>query len=213
MKGSLSAILAPEFERIRSSVFSDNVKVIVHEPGVLASSSVNEKNIAAKSEVVVRMKTMLASCSDEVKQLPISDRGCNYESERKLRFFAEYRETNCDLECEMLRIESLCKCLPYYFISQMDANEPTVCGFTSIKCLVDNFCEFRFSIEILDLRLDSRFVFAGLIHGSAANLTDKCQCETSCNDAFYDIDTNTMAVYHHNRSLDPFTYVVYRRSN
>lgn len=146
MKGTLSAILAPEFERIRSSVFSDNVKIIVHEPDVLASSSVNEKNIAANSEVLVRITTMVASCSDEVQQLPISDRGCIYESERKLRFFAEYREANCDLECEMLRIESMCKCLPYYFISQMNESKSNVCEFTSIKCLVDNFCEFSFQL-------------------------------------------------------------------
>lgn len=145
MKGSLSAILAPEFERIRSSVYSDNVKIIVHEPNVLASSSVNEKNVAAKSEVLVQITTMVASCSNEVQQLPISDRGCIYESERKLRFFNEYRETNCDLECDMMRIESFCKCLPYYFIGQIDDNKLPVCGFIAIKCLVDNFREFLYS--------------------------------------------------------------------
>lgn len=144
MKGSLSAVLAPEFERTRSSVYSDSVKVIVHEPDVLASSTVNEKNIAAKSEVLVRIATMMTTCSDGVQQLSISDRGCIYESERKLRFFADYREASCDVECEMLRIESLCKCLPYYFVNQVDDNRTPICGFTSIKCLVDNFCEFQF---------------------------------------------------------------------
>lgn len=141
MKGSLSAILAPEFERARSTVYSDNVKIIVHEPDVLASSSVNEKNIPARSEVLVRITTMIATCSDEVSLLPISDRGCIYEEERKLRFFAKYREASCDLECKMLRIESVCKCLPYYFVSEVDNNKTPICDFTSIKCLVDNFCE------------------------------------------------------------------------
>lgn len=146
MKGSLSVILAPEFERIRSSVLTDHVKLIVHEPDVLASSSVSEKNIAANAEVLVRVTTMVASCSEEVQQLPISDRGCIYDSERKLRFFARYREANCDLECKLLRIESLCKCLPYYFVSQVDEKKAPVCGFASIRCLVDNFCEFKLTV-------------------------------------------------------------------
>lgn len=38
-------------------------------------------------------------------------------------------------------------------------------------------------------------------------MTQKCECETSCNDAFYDIGTNTMPMYPHNLSIDPFTYV------
>ncbi|KAL4705736.1 hypothetical protein ACJJTC_018335 [Scirpophaga incertulas] len=53
-------------------------------------------------------------CSDEVKQLPVSSRKCYLEDEHKLRFFREYRNSDCDQLCLVTGVEQACGCLLFH---------------------------------------------------------------------------------------------------
>lgn len=54
------------------------------------------------------------------------------------RYFADYRQLNCKLECRLAFIERTCHCLPYYY--SMFSTTAKICTFTDIKCLVDEYC-------------------------------------------------------------------------
>lgn len=86
VKGGLSLVLAPQIDRTKSSVYSDGIKLLVHETDVFASETSFEKMISHKTETLMRLMTVTTTCSDEVKELSVADRECLYESERSLRY-------------------------------------------------------------------------------------------------------------------------------
>lgn len=84
-KGGLSLQLAPQLDNTKTSLYSEGIKLLVHEPNVFPSDLSFEKVISHRTETLVRISTIVTSCSAEVKALPIHDRGCIYENEKKLR--------------------------------------------------------------------------------------------------------------------------------
>lgn len=87
--GGLSLVMTPEIDENQTSVYSDGIKILVHETGVFGASTSFEKMISHKTETFVRLSTVVTTCSDEVRQLPYSDRGCLYESERQLKYIID----------------------------------------------------------------------------------------------------------------------------
>lgn len=57
------------------------------------------------------------------------------------RYFTNYRELNCRLECILAKIERACQCLPYYYA--MYSQSTRMCTFLDVKCLVDKFCRLH----------------------------------------------------------------------
>lgn len=88
MKGGLSLVLSPQIDQSKTSVYSEGIKLLVHEADVFASSESFEKMISHRTETLVRLSTVVTTCSEEVKKLSISDRGCIYETEKKLKLFS-----------------------------------------------------------------------------------------------------------------------------
>lgn len=61
------------------------IKMFIHETKVPASASAPETILPIRSEVFVRMTSILNTCSVPVSELPIDDRKCLYPFERRLR--------------------------------------------------------------------------------------------------------------------------------
>lgn len=73
-----------------------------------------EKILGDGTESFIRiLGTKLVSSSD-VKSLTATQRGCLFENEMKLKYFRQYRDTNCGTECKMNKIYQYCDCIPYY---------------------------------------------------------------------------------------------------
>lgn len=84
-KGGLSLVLAPQLDNTKTSLYSEGIKMLVHEPNVFPSDLSFEKVISHKTETLVRLSTIVTTCTDDVRALPVHDRGCLYEKEKKLR--------------------------------------------------------------------------------------------------------------------------------
>lgn len=78
-------MLAPQLDNTKTSLYSEGIKMLVHEPNVFPSDLSFEKVISHKTETLVRLSTIVTSCTDDVRALPVHDRGCLYEKEKKLR--------------------------------------------------------------------------------------------------------------------------------
>lgn len=68
-----------------SGIDTAAIRMFIHETKVSASASAAEKILPIRSEVFVRMISVLNTCSTPVSELPIDDRKCLYPFERKLR--------------------------------------------------------------------------------------------------------------------------------
>lgn len=48
-------------------------------------------------------------CSEEVRGLDIDQRSCVFNNEEKLKYFKDYRDNNCEIECKMDKVRT-----PFY---------------------------------------------------------------------------------------------------
>ena len=71
-------------------------------------------SIPPGSELFVAVQpTTVFSTPDVVGQLP-QRRKCWLPSEKKLKYHANYTQTNCLVECLSEKMEEVCGCVPYY---------------------------------------------------------------------------------------------------
>ena len=78
-------VLKPEIDNIKTSVYSEGIKLLIHEPVVYASDLVYEKMISHHAETVIRLITTKTTCSNEVRLLDVASRECVYSTERKMK--------------------------------------------------------------------------------------------------------------------------------
>lgn len=114
--------------------------MLIHERGVYPSDLSIEKMISHRSETSIRIVPTQTKCAPSVQSLSPDDRECLFGAERRLEYFGDYKENNCDVECRMKQIIQYCDCLPYYF--RILSPNVTTCNFTQIACLVDNYCKW-----------------------------------------------------------------------
>ncbi|CAD7089986.1 unnamed protein product [Hermetia illucens] len=179
LSNGLSIIATPIFDDAAiTATYSYGVKLLVHKNNVFPSETTIEKLIPIHSEVLVRIRPTVITCSNQVRQLGVTERNCLFPEERRLRFFSEYDDENCIIECQILSIIERCECVPYYFIEV--PNIP-VCNFTKIPCLVDNFEHTIVRKESAEYR---------------------CECPPSCQNTIFDVQTNAIPL-----SITNFTIV------
>lgn len=96
-------------------------------------------------ETFVDVYTTDSSCSQQVLNLPFSQRKCILTSD--LPGFVErgdkYRQPACMLRCYRAMVHNVCRCHPYQL-----PIDPFVrirgCGIMDVPCFVDNYCEYSF---------------------------------------------------------------------
>jgi acid-sensing ion channel, other len=69
----------------------------------------NVPNEAAVNYVV---SPNIMSNSDEVRSYPLVQRNCYFSDERRLKYFKQYTQTNCEIECFLEKALQQCGCLP-----------------------------------------------------------------------------------------------------
>lgn len=150
----LSVALRPLMEKATiSSVFSNGIRVLVHNARQYASHAAIEKVLQVKSEIIMKVYGTETVCGRSVQEMAVERRNCLFKHERKLRwlpwnwgdcilndilyrFFDEYSDTNCDTDCLFTQILDTCGCLPYNFAISPNIN---VCNFSQIHCLMTNY--------------------------------------------------------------------------
>ena len=147
-----------------STVDSEGVKVIINDNDLYPSEESIEKLVPHRQETFIELAPQKTTCSESVKSLPISDRGCVFSTEVVMQFFPRYSFDNCAVECRMKKTIEICECMPYNFYSSLNTLE--MCNVTKIECIQKNFA---------------------LLHGlSGDNDTGiTCNCPDDCDDKKY----------------------------
>lgn len=132
----LSVILNPLIEpNALTSVNSEGMKMLINEFNVYPGERSIERMLPHHRESLVEVRPERTDSSTRVQSLPISDRGCIFDNEYRLRFFQIYSEDNCRVECNMNQHIKTCDCLPYFFYNTENVE---TCSFRSIQCMVEN---------------------------------------------------------------------------
>ena len=98
-------------------------------------------SIPPGSELFVAVQpTTVFSTPDVVGQLP-QRRKCWLPSEKKLKYHANYTQTNCLVECLSEKMEEVCGCVPYYIFKPGLLNSFPAPPHASLR-----FCEI-FKVE------------------------------------------------------------------
>jgi acid-sensing ion channel, other len=63
------------------------------------------------------VKPKMMTTSDELRDYSVSERKCYFSNERRLQYFNQYTQSNCEIECIAEFINQKCKCLPVNFNS------------------------------------------------------------------------------------------------
>lgn len=112
-------------------------QVLIHEAHVYPDEFTFRKLLHKNEEVLLRTDPIETTCSREVwRRLTVDERKCALRSEIKLRFFAEYHQQNCVIECRIFVMQKVCGCVPFYLFREKDT---LVCDFKQIPCLSDNY--------------------------------------------------------------------------
>lgn len=142
----LSVILNPLIEKnAMTSVNSEGIKILISKPNLFPSSRTIERMLPHKQETFVEVRPERTDCSSAVRSLPISDRGCVFNNEHPLRFFEEYMEENCLVECNMQLHIKTCDCLPYFFYNTENVE---TCNFMHIQCMLEHRGELFQLLEL-----------------------------------------------------------------
>jgi Amiloride-sensitive sodium channel len=64
----------------------------------------------------------MMTTAEELKNYPKSQRKCNFSQKPTLKYFKQYTQTNCEIECEVNYIVKYCKCHPLYIESKQGRN-------------------------------------------------------------------------------------------
>ena len=82
----LSVIINPLIEKkAMTSVNSEGIKILVNEPILYPSQRSLERMLPHQSETFVEIRPERTDCSQTVRSLPLSDRGCVFDNEFQLK--------------------------------------------------------------------------------------------------------------------------------
>jgi len=102
---------------------------------------------------------------EKFNKLPLSQRNCYMENERKLNFFKIYTQRNCEIECLSELLLEYCDCVPFDVIRSKDTK---ICELRDYECIDvvknetlfdDNYCSclqpcsyISYNLEAMDIK-------------------------------------------------------------
>lgn len=88
-------------------------RMILTMPGETMAMSRNYYRLPISENSLISIKPKLTITSDGVRGYEPNQRQCFYQSERKLRFFKIYTQTNCEAECTANVTKTKCGCVKF----------------------------------------------------------------------------------------------------
>jgi len=144
-------------------------KILLHVPGEVPQVSKQYFRAPLNQEVIVSVKPNMITTSDGLKYYSPNRRQCFFNSERYLRYFKVYTQTNCQVECLANYTLEQCGCVKF---SMPRAEGIPICGVAKIECYnnAEDMLE-DFVVEIENVRRHAQ-----------------CNCLPACTSINYDAE-------------------------
>lgn len=109
-------------------------KVIIHAPDDVPSLSRAIVRVSLEKYVVIVVKPIMVTTSDDIAKYSPKKRNCFMDNERQLRFFKGYSDKNCEMECITNYTLKECGCVKF---SMPRTPDMPVCAEDKIACYLD----------------------------------------------------------------------------
>lgn len=93
--------------------FDEGFRVILSVPGEDFKLSPNFLRVPASQNSLIKIKPKLIRTSESIRHYEPNQRQCFYNSERKLRFYKIYSQSNCEMECLANFTKMECGCVRF----------------------------------------------------------------------------------------------------
>lgn len=87
IEGGLSMVIRPLIEaKSISKVYTDGIKMYIHENDIYPSEAVTEKVLPHQTETFIDIVPEETISSDQIRQIPADTRGCVFSDEKSLKW-------------------------------------------------------------------------------------------------------------------------------
>ncbi|KAL1492019.1 hypothetical protein ABEB36_012523 [Hypothenemus hampei] len=184
----------------KSSWTFEGYKVILHTPSTVPRPNQEHFYLPPNTAVIAAIKPVVVNTSEKVKSFRPEKRNCYFENENPLKYFKDYTQKNCELDCLTRHTLHLCGCVAFYM--PMDSFTP-LCGTGKNECM--KAAKKRMLSKELKWRLENADDDQELPH---------CHCLPSCRDLSYEVETSSSSINSNPDSKFPRSrLVIYFKKN
>ncbi|XP_055708837.1 pickpocket protein 28-like [Phlebotomus papatasi] len=146
-------------------------KVHLHSPDEIPQIARQFFRVPLNQGIMVSVKPSMLTTSEGLRAYNPIRRQCYFNHERQLKFFRNYTQKNCELECLSLFMIKECGCAKFYMPRYTDT---PICGSGKISCYY---------------RTISDLVLRTMEEGLQNNYTNSdCNCLPACTSIAYDAE-------------------------
>ncbi|XP_063915457.1 pickpocket protein 28-like [Zophobas morio] len=153
-------------------------KVLLHHPAEVPDTKIQYFRVPLNTETAVAIKPDVSTTSPGLKNYDPHQRQCFFAQGRQLKFYQDYTQQNCQMECVANYTHAKCGCVAFH----MPHEESTkICGVGSTDCIVDA------EQEMLSREMGSEFRrFEG---NDEYNISETiCDCLPACTSITYNAE-------------------------
>lgn len=77
----------------------ETMKIIIHSPADFPRVGQKFISIPSSQDLKIKVKPVMMTTSPDLVKYPVTTRQCYFNSDRKLKFFKYYSQSNCEFEC------------------------------------------------------------------------------------------------------------------
>lgn len=145
-------------------------KLLIHEPTVYPDLSKRNIRLSVAQTLTIALKPNIMITSPVLAKYSAQKRQCYFDDEHPLRFFRNYNQDNCELECLTNYTLESCGCVHF---SMPRTNETSVCTLPQARCAAN-------ARSALFIRKQSA-------RNGTADYLRQCDCLPACTSVRYDL--------------------------
>uniref|UniRef100_A0A6P7F803 Pickpocket protein 28-like isoform X1 n=1 Tax=Diabrotica virgifera virgifera TaxID=50390 RepID=A0A6P7F803_DIAVI len=156
--------------------------------------------IATRRVHIVAITPQYTAASEEIRELPLSERQCLYPDEKDLIYFKIYNFRSCLVECRMNITREICKCTPHNYLPD-NGRDPSVkvCNLLDIPRLAKINGKIRSSVP----GLNGKEILGSM---SEKYYKDQCGCYPDCTLTLYQAKDSSYTLLRNNSLYSPYLY-------
>ncbi|XP_052756948.1 pickpocket protein 28-like isoform X2 [Galleria mellonella] len=159
-------------------------KILLHNPAELPRLSQQYFRSPLSQEVVVAVKPKMMTTSEGLRAYDPNRRQCYFPSERYLKYFKIYTQSNCEMECLTNFTYARCGCVHF---GMPHGPEMKVCNAGSMACIKK--VQMELVVAEVEAGLEKRNEENDTI-GEARKIASRCKCLPACTSIEYEAETS-----------------------
>lgn len=188
-------------------------KISLHLPGDLPQMSSHFVRIPNERDTLITINPEVVRTAKSLRSYSPNARGCYYSNERTLKYFKEYTQRNCELECLTDHTLENCRCVKFsmprewnalisfsswsfgylftWFIIISGDEATAICGFENLQCMTKS----------------QQSIIAKKLKNITTGGVDSCNCLPACTQITYNHEIS-QADLHYTKMMQAFDAVL-----